>query len=141
MSFKSTTWVLLRISMGFIFLWAFADKLLGLGYSTADGNGWIDGGSPTSGFLSNSVRGPFAEFFGSLAGMAVVDWVFMAGLLGVGLTLAFNKYVTWGAAAGALMMALMYLAAFPPTSNPFIDSHIIYILVLALLAIRAKDRY
>ena len=141
MSFKKTTWLLLRLSMGFIFLWSFADKLLGLGYSTAKGSGWLDGGSPTSGFLTNSVSGPFASFFNSMAGMEFVDWAFMLGLLGVGLTLALNKYVVWGAAAGALLMALIYLASFPPSANPFIDNHIIYILVLALLAIRAKDRY
>ena len=42
----------LRIATGFIFLWAFLDKLFGLGYSTASAKSWIHGGSPTKGYLS-----------------------------------------------------------------------------------------
>jgi CPA2 family monovalent cation:H+ antiporter-2 len=38
--------------MGFVFLWAFLDKTFGFGYATASGKGWIDGGSPTEGFLA-----------------------------------------------------------------------------------------
>ncbi|MGW3497957.1 hypothetical protein ACWDEX_30875, partial [Streptomyces sp. NPDC001020] len=51
----------LRILTGFIFLWAFLDKTFGLGYSTASGKGWIDGGSPTSGFLGSVAVGPMAS--------------------------------------------------------------------------------
>ncbi len=119
--------------MSFIFLWAFLDKTFGLGFATKVGNAWIKGGSPTTGFLSNAVKGPFADFFHSIAGSAVVDWMFMLGLLFVGLTLLFNRYVKWGALAGAVMMALMYLALIMPANNPVLDEHIIYILVLVLL--------
>jgi len=66
----------LRIVMGFIFLWAFLDKVFGLGFTTSPGKAWIKGGSPTSGFLSSAVKGPFVDFFHSLAGVAAVDWVF-----------------------------------------------------------------
>lgn len=34
-------------------------------------------------------------------------------------------------------MLLMWLAVFPPLNNPIIDQHIVYILVLALLAIKS----
>lgn len=44
---------LLRLSIGFVFLWAFLDKLFGLGYATPGARAWINGGSPTKGFLSN----------------------------------------------------------------------------------------
>ena len=50
---------LLRVAVGFIFLWAFLDKFFGLGYATAADKGWIDGGSPTKGFLSGVKVGPF----------------------------------------------------------------------------------
>ena len=136
---KRIIWLKLCLVMGFIFLWAFADKLLGLGFATAKNNAWINGGSPTSGFLNNTVRGPFAEFFKGLAGMPVIDWLFMAGLLGVGLTLVFNRFIVWGAAAGSAMLLLMYLAVFPPANNPLLDEHIVYILVLVLLALRSKE--
>ena len=140
MSKQKIVLVLLRLSMGFIFLWAFLDKVFGLGFATAPERAWINGGSPTTGFLANAVKGPFADLFHSLSGIAAVDWVFMLGLLFVGLTLIFNKYVKWGAIVGSLMMLLMYLALLLPENNPIIDDHIVYILVLLLLAFKSDDR-
>ena len=136
---KKMIWFKLRLVMSLIFLWAFVDKLFGLGFATKSENSWLNGGSPTSGFLLNATHGPFAEFFKSLAGVAVVDWLFMLGLLFVGLTLLINRFVSWGAIAGGVMMALMWLSAFPPANNPVLDEHIVYILVLVLLAYRSKD--
>ncbi len=136
---KKIIWLGLRFSMGLIFLWAFVDKLFGLGFATLSANSWINGGSPTSGYLANATRGPLAEIFQSLAGLAVVDWLFMIGLLGVGVTLLFNKYVSWGAMAGSAMLFLMWISAFPPANNPVLDDHIVYILVLALLALKSKE--
>ncbi len=128
----------LRFVMAFIFLWAFVDKLFGLGFATTKVNAWIAGGSPTSGFLLHATKGPFASFFQSLAGIQVIDWLFMLGLLFVGVTLLVNRYVKWGAIAGIAMMILMWLAVFPPENNPLVDEHIVYILVLALLAAKNK---
>ncbi|MBI2065572.1 MAG: hypothetical protein HYT68_00680, partial [Candidatus Zambryskibacteria bacterium] len=133
---KKMTWLGLRLVMGLIFLWAFVDKLLGLGFATAKENAWINGGSPTSGFLLNATRGPLAEFFKGLAGVTIVDWVFMLGLAFVGLTLLFNRYVKSGAIAGSTMLVLMWLAVFPPANNPLLDEHIVYVLVLILLAFK-----
>ena len=131
---------ILRIAMGFIFLWAFVDKTFGLGFATTVEKAWINGGSPTAGFLSFGVKGPLAEIFHSLAGVATVDWLFMAGLLLVGLTLTFNKYVKWGCIAGSLMLFLMYLALLLPENNPIIDDHIIYILVLILITFKSEKQ-
>lgn len=128
----------LRLVMGFIFLWAFLDKTFGLGFATTADKAWIGGGSPTTGFLANAVKGPFVDIFHSLSGVVLVDWLFMLGLLFVGLTLIFNKYVKWGCIAGALMMLLMYLALLLPENNPIIDEHIVYILVFALIFLRSK---
>ena len=132
--YKQKILTALRLVMGFIFLWAFFDKTFGLGFATEASNAWIRGGSPTTGFLANAVRGPFVDFFHSLAGVPAVDWLFMLGLLGVGLTLVFNRFVRTGALAGALMMLLMYLALLFPENNPIIDEHIVYILVLLFFA-------
>jgi thiosulfate dehydrogenase [quinone] large subunit len=138
MNMQKIVMLKLRFVMSFIFLWAFFDKLFGLGFSTTSDKAWIHGGSPTTGFLSAGVKGPFAPIFHSLAGVAVVDWMFMLGLLFIGLTLLFNRYVVWGAVAGIVMMTLMWLALLFPTTNPIIDEHIVYALVLALLAITSK---
>lgn len=128
----------LRLSMSFIFIWAFVDKTLGLGFSTATENAWLNGGSPTTGFLTNSTQGPFVDFFQSLAGMAIIDWVFMIGLLAIGLSLLLNKYVKLGAVGGILMMLLMYISTFPPKTNPFIDYHIIYVFAFAIIAFERR---
>ncbi len=135
---KEKLYKFLRLSMSFIFIWAFLDKTFGLGFATTVEKAWIKGGSPTYGFLTNGTNGPFAEFFQSLAGIAFVDWVFMIGLLFIGLTLLLNKYVKWGTVAGIIMMLLMYLASFPPENNPIVDEHIIYIFVLAIIAFEGK---
>lgn len=131
--------VALRLSMGFIFLWAFFDKTFGLGFATAVDKAWIHGGSPTFGFLSFAAKGPFADIFHSLAGLVVIDWLFMLGLLFVGLTLIFKKFVTWGCMVGAMMLFLMYLALLLPENNPIIDDHLVYILVLALVAVKSNQ--
>ena len=128
-------WVLglTRIAMGFIFLWAFLDKTFGLGFSTLGGKSWIAGGSPTSGFLAFAVKGPFASFYHILAGNVFVDWIFMIGLLFIGISLIlgiFNKLSTY---SGSILLFLMYSALLLPENNPVIDDHIIYILLLFTL--------
>ena len=140
MNIKKITWLALRLVMSLIFLWAFADKLLGLGFATTKEGAWLNGGSPTSGFLLKATRGPLAEFFQGLAGVSLVDWLFMLGLLFAGATLLLNRFVVWGAMAGSIIMLLIYLAAFPPANNPLLDEHVVYILALILLASRGGDR-
>ncbi len=130
----------LRYVMSFIFLWAFADKLFGLGFSTTYSKAWIHGGSPTTGFLTGAVQGPFAPMFTALAGVGIVDWLFMGGLLFIGLTFLFNRYVFWGSIAAMIMMVLMWLAVLFPANNPILDEHIVYALVFALFAAKSKSR-
>ncbi len=128
------TWVALRISMGWLFLWSFFDTLIGLGFATSPEEAWLAGGSPTFGFLSFATRGPFAPVFQSLAGHPVTDWLFMMGLLFVGSALLVGIGVTIAGYAGALMMASMWLSRLPPEHNPILDEHIIYVIVLIGLA-------
>src|ERR1700712_3293580 len=77
----------LRVSTGFLFLWAFLDKTFGLHYSTPSARAWIHGGSPTNGFLKGVAVGPLQTMFHSIAGTWWADWLFMLGLLGVGVAL------------------------------------------------------
>lgn len=123
----------LRISLGWIFFWAFLDKTFGLGYATPSERAWINGGSPTRGFLSG-VQGPFEGLFNAMAGNAVVDAVFMLGLLGVGVALLLGVGMYVAAYAGALMLLLMWLAVLPLDNNPFMDDHLAYAIALLLLA-------
>ena len=135
----------LRISMGFLFLWAFLDKTFGLHYSTPSARAWIHGGSPTKGFLSSVEVGPFTSFFHSIAGDAWANWLFMLGLLGIGLALILGVGVRVAAVAGVILLALMWFAEFPPaqhtsagaltmSTNPFVDDHFLEAVVLIVLA-------
>ena len=128
----------LRYVMGFIFLWAFFDKVFGLGFSTTVDKAWIHGGSPTHGFLALATKGPFVNIFHTLASIGLTDWLFMLGILFVGLTLVFNKFVKWGCIAGSIILLFMYLSLLFPVTNPIIDEHIVYILVLMLIGLQNK---
>jgi thiosulfate dehydrogenase [quinone] large subunit len=128
-------WALLRIGMGWIFLWAFVDKVFGLGYATEAGKGWIDGGSPTAGFLSFGTTGPLKEFYGGMAGSSVVEWMFMLGLLAIGLPLVLGIGVRIAASIGVVMLLMMYSALLVPEHNPVLDDHIIYAVIMLGLAI------
>lgn len=124
-------WALLRLSMGWIFLWSFFDKLIGLGFATKSSQSWLSGGSPTFGFLSFATKGPFVDFYKSIAGNPVVDWLFMLGLLGVGVSLFFGVFIKLGSFIGILMLILIYAAgSLPPANNPFLDEHIVYIVIM-----------
>lgn len=131
----------MRIFLGWIFLWAFVDKLWGLGFSTIKANAWINGGSPTLGFLKYSTKGPLASLFQSLAGNGVVDWIFMIGLLGIGLCLMLGVAIRFSSWSAIVMLVLMYLSALWPATNPVIDEHIIYILVLIYLSVAEPGEF
>ncbi|RRS01441.1 DoxX family membrane protein [Glycomyces terrestris] len=133
-------WAGLRIALGWVFLWAFLDKTFGLGFATAKEAAWLEGGSPTEGFLTHGTKGPFAEFYQGMAGNAFADWLFMAGLLGIGLALILGIGMRIAAAAGALLLVLMWTAALWPENNPFMDDHLVYAGLLVGLALaRAED--
>jgi thiosulfate dehydrogenase [quinone] large subunit len=124
----------IRIALGWVFLWAFLDKVFGLGIATTSAKAWINGGSPTKGFLS-SAKGPFAGFYHSIAGTGPVNVLFMAALLAVGVALILGVGMRLAAAGGALLTVLMWTAVLPPASNPFMDDHLIYAAVLIVLAL------
>jgi thiosulfate dehydrogenase [quinone] large subunit len=142
----------LRVSLGFVFLWAFLDKTFGLNYSTASERAWINGGSPTKGFLASVDFGPFQTFFNNIAGTWWANLLFMAGLLAIGLALILGIGLRLAAAAGSLMMLLMWAAEWPlaqftstgasnGSSNPFMDYHLIYALAGIVLAVIGAGRF
>lgn len=124
---------LMRIAFGFYFLWAFIDKTFGLGFATPPERAWLNGGSPTTGFLSR-VEGPLAGFYQGMAGNAFIDFLFMAGLAGIGLTLILGMGARVGALCCAVMYLFMYGASIPTTSNPFLDDHLTGAIVMLVIA-------
>lgn len=105
-----------------------------MGYATPPERSWLSGISPTLGYLKNATHGPLAEFFQGLAGNPLVDILFMLGLLGIGIAFVLGIAMKFASLAGATMLILMYLSAFPPANNPIVDDHIVYALVLLVIA-------
>jgi len=159
----------LRIAMGWTFLWAFLDKAFALGFSTgrvldeATGEtlkidyfgdaAWINGASPTAGVVGFATDGsPFqgaiqtvtgfqmTEFGPQVAGW--VDWVFMGAMLLIGLGLILGIGTRLAALGGIVWMAIFYGAtAIWPEFNPFLDDHVVYAIVLAGIAYVGAGRY
>lgn len=146
-------WGLLRIGIGWTFLWAFLDKTFALGFATGRNvetgaidyfgdAAWINGGSPTEGFLTFGTKGPFAEFFQGLAGAAWVDWAFMLSLALIGTALILGIGVRLAAIGGIALMGLFYASsAIWPTNNPFVDTHVLQVVVLFGIAYVGAGRY
>jgi thiosulfate dehydrogenase (quinone) large subunit len=140
-----------RLSLGWIFLWAFLDKLFALGFATGrdaktgaiDAFGpaaWIHGGSPTQGFLKFATAGPLASFYQSFAGAAWADWLFMIGLAGIGLALVLGVGMRIATVSGVAMLVMMWSAALWPANNPFMDEHLVYALVLVMLLLTGAGK-
>lgn len=138
-------WAALRILIGLIFLWAFFDKMIGLGFSTCRtvnpqtkvetvkvlcDKSVAKGGSATTGFLKFAAKGPLKNTYNNLAGNKVVDFLFMAGLGLVGVCLALGIGVKIASLSGILMLLLMWSAVIPGENNPAIDDHIVMAVAL-----------
>ena len=141
--------------MGWVFLWAFLDKLLALGFATGrnpetgavDRFGdaaWINGGSPTDGFLEFGLhtKAPFTDFYSGLAGNALIEWIYMLSMAAIGTALLLGIFTRLAAAAGIVWMVLFYTAsAIWPENNPFLDDHVVYAIVLAGIAVVGAGRW
>ncbi len=148
----SYVWATLRILIGLIFMWAFLDKMFGLGFATcriADpqtkeetvkvlcDKSVIKGGSATTGFLKFAAKGPMQSFYNDLAGNKAIDALFMAGLGLIGGALILGIGMKIATVSGMLLLLMMWSAVLPGENNPLIDDHIVYI--VALLGIRWAD--
>lgn len=154
---------LLRMAMGWTFLWAFVDKLFGLGFATGRNaetgaivfggpDAWINGGSPTAGVLGFVMKGPFKGFYQTIAGYQMtqagptsagwVDWAYMLSMLLIGGALILGIGVRLAALGGIAWMAVFYTAtAVWPENNPLLDDHIVYAIVLVGLLLANAGRY
>ncbi len=150
-SLAARLFAVLRVSVGFVFLWAPLDKTFGWGYSTGSEKAWINGGSPTKGFLGSIDQGPFASMFNNMAGNTLVDILFIFGMIAVGVALIAGVAMNLAAVGASIIMLMMWLAEWPlaqatnagePTgsTNPFMDYHLIYALVTVVLVFVAAGK-
>ncbi|MFP5359519.1 MAG: hypothetical protein ACLGHM_03370 [Actinomycetes bacterium] len=146
-----------RIALGFYFLWAFLDKMFGLGRSVCSikddagvitgtdffcDSAWINGGRVTEGYLvyGGNPTSPFHDFFVNLGGQAWTDVPFMLGLLGVGLALMLGIGTKVGAWSAGAMLVFMYLTQMWPGTNPILDEHLIYAVAIAAIVLVELER-
>lgn len=145
-------WTVLRLLLGWSFLWAFFDKMFGLGFATcrAEEGSSIDyvcsaamvkGGSPTFGFLTFATEASHTgSWFAWMAPSApdainVADVLFMAALLGLGVALMAGVFTRTAGIGGAVLMLFMFLASEVfPEQNPVNSSHIIEMVALLGIA-------
>lgn len=143
MSGMMWAWTILRLLLGWSFLWAFLDKFFGLGFATCRdaessaidfgcAEAMVSGGSPTYGYLNFATQGSHTGgLFDWMAPAApdainLADVLFMAALLLGGLALMLGVAVRTAAVGGALLMAFMFLAGDVwPENNPVNSSHVI----------------
>ncbi|MEU7941911.1 hypothetical protein [Microbispora bryophytorum] len=128
-------WAAARIAIGWVFLWAFLDKLFGWGLATPAAKAWTNGASPTAGFLKGTADHTLGGLFTTLAGQPWVDWLFMTGLAAIGTALILGIGMRIAATTAGLLLLMMWAAELPLTTNPFMDEHIVYAIVLIGLAL------
>lgn len=117
--------VLLRVTLGIVFLWAGATKF---------------GGWTAEQYLAHAT-GPFASFFQAMAGSPVVDALNIVGLTAVGTCLVLGFAIRPAAVAGIALMGLYYFADFEGnTAHGIIDQHLVYAVALFLLAAQDAGR-
>lgn len=121
---------LLRFTMGWIFVYSGFDKLL-TDFSAG-------------GYLANATKGPLAGWFQGLASnptaLNVIDPLVVWGQILIGLALVFGVLTRWALLWAAAMMFMFYISAFPPENNPFMDDHLVYILLFGVLGALGAGR-
>ena len=129
---KRTVLFILRISIGWLMLYAGITKVFDSGWTSA-------------GYLTNAKT--FASFYQFLASpelLPIIDFVNEWGLTFLGISLILGALVRLSAPLGALLMLLYYFPAleFPyvGTHSFIIDEHIIYAIVLNFLAVTRAGR-
>src|SRR5699024_12445619 len=94
----------------------------GRGFSTTARVAWINGGSPTTGYLS-SLDGLFSGLFDPMIGAVWADILFMVGLGAIGAALMLGIGQRVATVTGVLLLMLMYVAALALPSNPFMPAY------------------
>jgi thiosulfate dehydrogenase [quinone] large subunit len=156
---------ILRLMMGWTFLWAFLDKAFALGFSTgrledgtidtfAKGAAWFNGGDPTAGVFAYALVGPFKGFYEGIGNVTMtqqgpvanppelINILYMASMLLIGLGLMTGVMTRIAAVSGIIWLTVFYTAtAMWPEHNPFLDDHLVYIVILVGLILANAGRY
>ena len=152
-------WTVLRLLLGWSFVWAFIDKMFGFGFSTcraADSSAidffcdaaMIRGGSPTYGVLEFGTQGSHTGGLFSWMAPSAPDAInfadvgFMLALLAGGVALMLGLGTRIAAIGGAALMMFMFLALDVwPETNPVNSSHTIEMVAFLGIATVGPGRF
>lgn len=141
-----------RIVIGIIFLWAGLEKLLGSGPEGFSAAGFLQfGTNGTLGwpFVSGEVAegtvfNPTHDFWAGLAAnasmMTIVNFLVVAGQLGIGIGLILGIFTRFSAAMGTLMMIFFFFAAWEFEFG-IVNQHLTYGLVTLFLGYIGAGKY
>jgi thiosulfate dehydrogenase [quinone] large subunit len=122
--------LLLRLTMGWIFIYAGIDKVV------TNFN--------ASGYLLHGTSGPLTFWFHSLgsnqAALDVINPLVIWGEILIGATLVLGIFTRGGLFWGSVILMMFYLSQWPPANNPFMGYHLVYILILGLLGALGAGR-
>ena len=125
-NFQKFSLLLLRLSLGGLFLYAGLVKVFDSSWSAA---GYLKGAKTFA---------PLYQFFLKPDILPVVNFMNEWGLTIVGLALIFGFWTRWASLFGALLMLLYYfpVLVFPyvPPNSFIVDEHIVYICAFLVLA-------
>lgn len=130
-SLQKTSLLLLRLCLGWVFLYAGISHLLDNNFAAA-----------TGGYLAKATTfAPLFHWFGSPALLPWTSGMVSWGLTIAGISLILGIFLRWGAVLGIIFMLLFYFPILDfPYPNKFsflVDEHIVY--VFALLVLYAFD--
>lgn len=142
-----------RIAVGVIFLWAGLEKIVGEGLGTWSAKGFLEfatGGTLGWPFVTGEVAegtvfNPTHDFWVALAGneaaMSLISYLVPLGQAGVGIALILGLLTRFGAAMGALMMLIFFVAAWDFEFG-IVNQHLTYAVVtLGLGIVGAGNHY
>ena len=122
--------LLLRLLMGWIFLWAGFDKLIN--------------GFSAEGFLLHATSGPLEGWFKDLGAnataLSVIDPLVTYSQILMGFALFFGIGTRFTLIFAAIMMFLFYIAQFPPEYDLFVDYYLVYIVAYMMLGALGAGR-
>lgn len=122
MKYQSLALLLLRVSLGWLFLYAGYSKLTAASGFTAKQ------------FLIN-LHGPFSQFYLPMAGNPLVDNLVIWGEILIGICLILGVLVRFSSFWGIVMMLLFYFAQYPPAHSLIVNDQLIYALLLVYLMV------
>ena len=136
----------LRVAVGSIFLTAGLQKAFGAEPFSAAGflkfgtSGTPFFGAPAEGVIYNPTAGFWADLAANTALMPFINWLVVAGQIGIGIALILGLTTRFASVMGTAMMVFFLVAAWE-FEHGIVNQHLFYALATGFLGYIAAGRY